>query len=364
MNMRIIVWGTGNLANEYMKRKYYHFKDHVVAFVDNNKENWGKSFWGINIISPEKLEEFIYDKLIICTFYYSDILAQINKNTQIDPKKIMTYFDLEESIKTELIQKYDNSSDADMKKVMTYFASHSLNIFGFYQKDTVDIYPVNYDYDDMPYILFEGKKMFYPRTYQFSKSNNIDCVEDILFEQGEHSPHRYIKSNDVIRKGMVIVDAGVCEGNFALRYVEEAKRIYLIEADSEWLEALKRTFAPYSEKVVFCDKYLSGKDDDDTITLDTLINEKIDILKMDIEGCEVDALKGGKRVLSESNAYCAVCSYHKHGDEQKIRNLLHDYGYRTDNSEGYMFFPYDTCLELRRGVIYGVKDEGFTYEES
>lgn len=53
------------------------------------------------------------------------------------------------------------------------------------------------------------------------------------------------------------MDAGVCEGNFALRFIDRARKIYLIEADASWMEALERTFALYREKIVFCNKFLS-----------------------------------------------------------------------------------------------------------
>ena len=78
---------------------------------------------------------------------------------------------------------------------------------------------------------------------------------------------------------------------------------------------------------------------------------------MDIEGYEVRALKGAERVLRESSAYCAVCSYHKHQDERQIKALLQQYGYRVETSEGFMFFPYDDCLEFRKGVVYGRKNQ-------
>ena len=42
--MKVIVWGTGYFANEYVERKSYHIDDEIIAFVDNNKNLWGKEF--------------------------------------------------------------------------------------------------------------------------------------------------------------------------------------------------------------------------------------------------------------------------------------------------------------------------------
>ena len=355
--MRIIVWGTGHIANEYVKRKSYHLQDKIIAFVDNNKDLWGGKFKDIDIIPPKLLECLKFDRLIICAMCVDDIKEQIEKEICIDLEKVITYFELEDEIKNKIVSRYAYSQDGEIQKVLEYYKFHPLNIFGFYNGDGENIiYPVEYETDGMPYILFEEKKMFFPKKFKFEIIDNVGCVRNILYEQGKHSPHLYVESEDIIKQDMVIVDAGVCEGNFALRYIDKAKKVYLIESDPVWVEALQRTFEPYKDKVVICDKFLAGEDTDGTITLDTLINEKIDILKMDIEGYEIDALKGGRRVLHDSDAYCAICSYHRHGDEQKIKKILQQYNYNVSTSEGYMFFPYDSYFELRRGIIYGRKD--------
>lgn len=353
--MKIIVWGTGYFANEYVERKSYHVDDDIIAFVDNNENVWGQKFKGRDIIEPKKLQQIKFDQLIICTIKFEEIKEQIQKELLIDVD-ITTYFDVEDRIKNQLISKYNGIQNDEIQSVLTYYRMHSLNIFGSYNEENKEvIYPVKYDTDGMPYILFEGKRMFFPKSYPFVQDNNTMCIKNILYEQGKHSPHLYIKEDYKIKMDTVIVDAGVCEGNFALRYIDYAKKIYLVESDPKWIKVLKRTFTPYKDKVVICDKYLSSEDTDTTITLDTLTNENIDVLKMDIEGYELSALEGGERVLRESNAYCAICSYHKQNDEHKIKRLLQNYGYSTDTSEGYMFFPYDDKIEFRKGVVYGKK---------
>ncbi len=120
------------------------------------------------------------------------------------------------------------------------------------------------------------------------------------------------------------------------------------------------TFLPYKDKTVLCNKFLSNNDSDKTICLDTLIGENVNFIKMDIEGEEVNALKGAGRILEKSPSLkCAVCSYHCHGDEQKIKQILHEHGFTTEVSKGYMLFLHDRSLmnspELRRGVVRGGK---------
>lgn len=356
--MKIIVWGTGYWANEYVIRKSYHLDDQILAFTDNNSDLWGKQFQNLEIIPPYELKQLEFDRLVVCSTHYQEIMRQIEEELQIDHTKIITYFELENSIKEELILRYSVRQDAELLKVLRYYQMYSLNIYGYYDGNGMNhIEQVQYDVDEMPYIFFEGKRMYFPREYRFSSMNGSEYIRNILYEQGKHSPHLYMKSADIIHKNMVIVDAGVCEGNFALRYVEEAGKIYLIEPDPKWSEALERTFRPYKSKVVICNKYLSNEDTENTVTLDTLVKEPVDIVKMDIEGYEVSALEGSAKILRESKAYCAICSYHRHNDEQKIKYLLNQYGYQTQTSEGYMFFVYDAYREFRRGVVYGIKGE-------
>lgn len=354
--MKIIVWGTGGVANEYVCRKAYHRYDEIIAFVDNNRNLWGQKYKDGHIIAPDELRYKQFDRLVICTHRHEEVRRQIEELLNIDSSKVITYFELEEEIKTDIINKYINSNDTEIQKVIEFYGENPLNIFGYYHNEDEEIYPVMHESDGMPYIWFENKKMYYPRGYHFDiEENGRKVVRNIMYEQGKGSPHRYIRSEDFTGDNQVIVDAGVCEGNFALRYVEKAKKIYLVEPDNRWVEALHRTFLPYQRKVVFCKKFLSGKDSETDITLDTLVNEKIDFLKMDIEGYEREALRGADRVLTESDVHCAICSYHNHGDEKAIRGILEKHGYRTEVSEGYMFFPYDVEVEFRKGVVYGRK---------
>lgn len=142
-----------------------------------------------------------------------------------------------------------------------------------------------------------------------------------------------------------------------MRYADKAKRIYLIESDIRWIEPLKRSFYDYRDKTILVNKYLEGYNSSDTVTLDSIIEEKVDFLKMDIEGAEVKALLGAKELLTRSRARCAICSYHRQNDEKYIRHILESYGYTTDVSSGYMFFIGDNAIadsmDFRRGIVYG-----------
>lgn len=357
--MKAVVWGTGGTTADFLRKKIENSAYEIVAFTDNNPEMWRECWNGRQVIPPGELRDIDYDVVIICSLYWEEIRKQLINELDVDEHKIITYKNLEQMICNRFVEKYEGSNDKEIQSVLEVFRQGNPNILGSYAPEIKEYSKVYRDEDGFPYILFENKKMYYPLEYKFEKKDGMEVVADILYEQGHESPHLYIRSEEEIPDKAVIVDAGVCEGNFALRYIDKADKVYLIEADPNWMEALRRTFRNYSEKVVFCNKFLSCHDNASEITLDSLVTEKIDFLKMDIEGAEVEALLGARSVLLNSQARCAICSYHRQYDEKYISYILESYGYHVEHSKGYMFFPYDDnmvdTLDLRRAVIYGEK---------
>lgn len=361
--IRAIVWGTKDLASRFVRLRVYHGGEYdVICFADNDCRRWGNQFFGKEIISPEEIDEYDYERIVICAQRVSTekIRKQLMEQLGVEEYKIITFWDLEAKLTRKIIEKYKQTNDQEIRQIISYYEKIGFNIYGDYRLTVSEDYRVEYDEDGWPFVWFEHKKMFFPKNFNFWQDRNGKFIRSILREQGENSPHLYIKDNGEIPEGSVIVDAGVCEGNFALRYVERAKKVYLFEADKRWIEPLKKTFSEYGDKVVLIDKYLQGNDSSYSITLDSAIKEeKIDFLKMDIEGAEVEALLGGKNLLMRSKARCAICSYHRQNDEKYIKYLLSEYGYGTDVSKGYMFFIGDDkiadSLDFRRGIVYGWK---------
>ena len=70
---------------------------------------------------------------------------------------------------------------------------------------------------------------------------------------------------------------------------------------------------------------VSGDNYVDLVMLDEYINEKPTYIKMDIEGAELDALKGAQKIITKYKPKLGICIYHKPFDFYQISLLLKQY---------------------------------------
>ena len=157
-----------------------------------------------------------------------------------------------------MIKKYEDIQDPVIQETLNYWKNHELTVFNQHTEN----YPNTYDemfVDEscgLPYIMFEtveGKKrrMYFPQNggERVKGSDGKTYIKDILREQVPTSPHLYITGDHKINDGDILIDAGVCEGNFSLRYVDVCSKVYLFEMDSNWITPLYYSFRDCWDKV-------------------------------------------------------------------------------------------------------------------
>lgn len=184
------------------------------------------------------------------------------------------------------------------------------------------------------------------RYYVLTK-NIHDCVK-LRYEQIKRSPHRYERSGTIVEEGEVVVDLGAAEGAFSLTASKKAKKVYALEPHPVYATLLKKTFNGI-KNVEVVEIAVSNFKGEGCITdggygstlttecllaghnikidtIDTLFeNENIDYIKCDIEGEEVNMLKGAERVIKRDKPKIAICVYHDPSHPEIITKMLKEW---------------------------------------
>ena len=264
----------------------------------------------------------------------------------------------------KLVQLYLESDDVDKRSVAEYVKQHGLNIFPypFTEKYNWQDIVVFRDEDGDPYVLHKGK-----RLYGIKQDDDLvkKWYADRIMEQDDKSPHCYCqKKEHNPQENCILAEIGAAEGMFSLEWIENCKKVYLFECLDEWIEPLKKTFAPWEDKVEIVPKYV-GSGIDESISLDEFFKDKhVSVLKADIEGAELSMMKGGEKIFRNKLKQVYITTYHHYDHPGLIQNMLIDYGFETDFNDGYMLMcnlpsEFDKNM-LRRAVIYGEKRENIT----
>ena len=367
--MNVIFMGAGEKLSFLLKALPIVGKSYRLAEIwDNSLERQRTkiNFQGVDfkISAPHSVSR---DMLVLITAdrYEAVIRRQLIQEIGLKEEQIRTWRFLFDGVRREIISRYEGSMDRDLSAAVDYLRHHELDVFvdGLREKyhgQETTIQVLHDESAGLYYVMWHGRKLYMKRS---ATSGWVqDYMNDIYREQDRKSPHCYGQFMSEGLKDAVLVDAGAAEGFFALDFVEEANKIYLVEHDPEWVEALSHTFAPYRKKVTLVDKWLGDQLNDECTTLDRLdtLGAPISFIKMDIEGAEESAFNGGEKVFSDNRTLrILACTYHRSQDAKVLAEHLLARRFTARFSPGYMFFPYgeDVAPELRHGLLYGEKRE-------
>jgi hypothetical protein len=265
------------------------------------------------------------------------------------------------------------------KKVLAYLHSREANgelnteqkeALDFLQNDSLQQFPypfikkykrkdtkVHHDSTlGLHYVLLDGKRLYWKKEMTIFDMKRATAA--ILLEQDKDSPHCYLSEDFKVESDSVIVDIGAAEGIFALQNIEQAKKIYLLEADRQWVRPLEATFAPWRDKVEIICKFAGNADDKSTVSVDVLYakDPEINFLKIDVEGSEDKVLQGAKKLIQNSGKLkIAICTYHLQGDAEKFSSLLSKMNFKISFSKGLMLPYYGKSKQeepyLRKAVL-------------
>lgn len=174
-------------------------------------------------------------------------------------------------------------------------------------------------------------------------------------------------------KNISFVDCGALDGNtsiWAKEWFNQIHKLWVFEPDTmnakKCKENLKNSECEVSvlEKAVWSSNTeLYFKESNNgmssidslgdtcvkTVTLDSVIEDREDLyIKMDIEGAEIEALRGAERLIRNCKPKLAICIYHKDEDVIRIPELLLEY------NADYTFYIRHYSLTKNETVLYAI----------
>jgi FkbM family methyltransferase len=169
--------------------------------------------------------------------------------------------------------------------------------------------------------------------------------------------HYYLRHGVTLGNMDVVLDCGACEGFFARKALEMGvEKVICVEPNHEMAVCLTATFereissgrlivlplalgsivgkANFSKAAgdAFSGHFHEGGEDlVSIITLDQLVSRygRPTMIKMDLEGSEYEALKGGIKSLCEYRPKLAITSYHEIWDYAVISSIIRGAHYRN-----------------------------------
>lgn len=237
--------------------------------------------------------------------------------------------------------------------------------------------------EDVIKVVIEGKAIFWPKEYP---SKSLAWLYAEVFFDRRINPSSYENKNIVISSCNWVMDAGACEGYYSLFAFEKgARSVIAIEPIPRLASMLSLTFKEYLEAGQFkiLNEGLSEKKgeavistNDETIYDSSILNPVMDngssiqvnldtidsivkrfdlggagLIKMDIEGAEMEALRGARKTLARYKPKLAIAVYHDYFNALECRNIIRSsnpkyqiefrgmYGYFSP-PRPYMLFAY------------------------
>lgn len=267
-------------------------------------------------------------------------------------------------LQRDVLNHYDrlpaDSLSKEERDAVEHIRKHGIQLFPDSFPDTyrLEDSPLEWDpHRNLHYTLWDGQRLYHKPTRRPGKAQRY--FHGLRIEQDVRSPHRYLSDTFDVEVGDVVMDIGAAEGNFGLSGVGKAGRIFLMEPETAWHNAIQATFEPWKEKVTLLAHTIGDRDHGTTRTLDSLFptNQSVHFIKIDVEGQEARVLRGAKRLIEQQQRLrIAVCTYHRQTDADELQTLLESLGFHCEFTPGYMLYHFGSgnVVEppyLRRGVL-------------
>ena len=335
-----VIFGVAKLGQKTFN-ELQKLKIKVSEFSDNNSQKWGKDIYGVKIIPPYEIKK--EQTVIIASRYVKDIYFQLTNN---NINKIIPHYVLS----TVFPKYFPNSlyanwyNDIVAQREIVYKAYNS--------------FADNY-----------SKELFY-QLLNFRKSlSPIDLPE--ISDEEQYYPHFW-----KLEEKEIFIDVGAYNGDIFLQFLKHSNGIFdkyiAIEPDSlSYNEFIKNIPIDYKEKVITFFAGAGSKEKQvffnetggDYSKITNKGNKKINIItldeicksyepttiKMDVEGYEINALRGARKTISRNLPKLAISIYHIPNHLWQIPAFI------SKICSGYKFYLRHHEPEIFGTVLYVIK---------
>lgn len=336
------IWGTGQLG-KFAGKQCNKNDIKIKGYIDNNKLNWNVSK---HIFSCDVLE--VEDIIIIASLYYSDIIEQL------ESMGIMNYIYYEEL--ATLVDEMDTYS-ITFKDIFG-----ELEINSKCYREIYDLFA-----DDL-------SKEVYKNIILYRNTLDVKYTKkafELSLKEGEQDLDRIILNR--LDKEYTFYDVGGYDGKSTMEYishVEGYRKIYFFEPDKVIMEEAKKILIN-KENIVFIQAGVgakneyknynaigggagtflnAGNDVVEVVALDNFVDSHKSYIKMDIEGYELQALKGAENCIKQYAPLLSISVYHIPGDIHRIIQLILSW---EPNYKVYMRHYANSYVDTR---VYFVND--------
>ena len=189
----------------------------------------------------------------------------------------------------------------------------------------------------------------YPEDKIYELAPYIFCADN-----GQYFSPEFMKYNT--EGGEVFVDDGCCDLQSTMllrKYCSNIRKVYAFEPDPEnyliceqkkekyrldQVELIRKGTWSKTERLSFSatndgSSHLTDQGDSyiDVVAIDDVVplEEKVSLIKMDVEGAELESLKGAQKTIIRNKPKLAICIYHKPEDilelPEYIKSIVPDY---------------------------------------
>lgn len=317
---------------------YVNMKDKELVELFTTSSSIKKYILGINKLTKSVLKHIEVDGII-------------DDFTRVQSSRNKTVLKIEEVPKDAIILWTSTGSPLEVKQKLDEMGFQNISYLSLCKYTSLDlVHP--------PFIMdfaedYKNNRTEYSLIYDlladekskeiFTKVINFKITFDYKFMQGFKNNHeaQYFDREligDI--KNISFVDGGGYVGDTATEVIKnypDFQKIYLIEPIAENIRIAKRELGHYQniefltcgisnkkEKLYFNEEksfstlYGNGSESVDVDTIDNIVKEYVDFIKLDIEGAEQDAIDGAKETIKKYKPILAICIYHKAEDWYKI----------------------------------------------